>query len=251
MQLARASTYHRRKAGPSNAFRYSVDYVLCDMEADARLPWFMSRNRRNLASVWDRDHGGERGAGTGAAWVRRVLDSHNIGAQLAACRILLLAQPRMAGYLFNPVSFWLVTDEDDTVRAFIAEVNNTMGDRHSYLCHHTDLRPIRPEDTMTARKVFHVSPFQEIKGTYRFNLTFKPDSFMVRIDLDQGERGFLATLTGTRLPLTSARILHSALRRPLGSLRVVALIHWQAVKLLIKGAPFKKRPLPPSNEVST
>ena len=251
MQLMRASTFHRRKAGPTNGFRYSVDYVLCEPDAAAGLPWLMSRNKRNVAAVWDKDHGGMRGAGRGTTWVRQVLGEHGLGADLAACKILLLAQPRILGFVFNPVAFWLIVDADDRLRAFIAEVNNTMGDRHSYLCHHPDLRPISPKDAMCAKKVFHVSPFQKIEGDYSFNFDYSPDKIMVRIDLTHEGGGFLATLTGARLPLTSARIAHSIARRPLGSLRVVALIHWQAIKLLAKGAPFRKRPKPPAQEVSS
>ena len=87
--------------------------------------------------------------------------------------MLLLAQPRLAGFLFDPVSFWLCVDGEGALRAVIAEVNNIFGDRHSYLCVHADGRPIRPEDEMTAAKVFHVSPFQDIAGgyTFRFRLS--------------------------------------------------------------------------------
>ena len=250
MQLLRASTYHRRKAGPTNGFRYTVDYVLTEPEQEHPMPWLMSRNRRNLTALWDNDHGGERGNGTGAAWVREVLAARGLD-QLAGCRVLLLAHPRVLGFVFNPVSFWLIMDGDEDLRAFIAEVNNTMGDRHSYLCHHPDLRPIGPKDAMRAQKVFHVSPFQKIAGDYTFNISLTPQAFSVRIDLTHEGGGFLATLTGKRQPLTSASILYSVARRPLGSLRVVALIHWQAIKLLAKGAPFRKRPTPPAQEVSS
>ncbi len=84
MQLLRASTYHRRKAGPTNGFRYTVDYVLTEPEQEHPMPWLMSRNRRNLTALWDNDHGGERGNGTGAAWVREVLAARGLD-QLAAC----------------------------------------------------------------------------------------------------------------------------------------------------------------------
>jgi DUF1365 family protein len=248
-QLLQASTYHRRIGGPSNAFRYTVDYVLSEPEARPKLPWLLSRNRFNLASINDRDHGGARGDGRGAVWVRDVLYAHQLD-EIAGMRVLLLAQPRMLGHLFNPVSFWLIVDENDNLRAFIAEVNNTMGDRHSYLCHHPDLRPIRPEDVLSAQKVFHVSPFQKIGGGYKFNLGYSKDAISVRIDFRHEGAGLLATLAGKRKPLGSLALLGSALRRPAGSLRVVVLIHWQAIKLLAKGAPFRRRTPPPEAEVT-
>jgi DUF1365 family protein len=247
-ELISGHTYHRRFGGPENAFRYGVDYVLLEPEAEARGPGLFSRNRFNLAAVHDRDHGGPRGEGSGAAWVREVLRAH--GLELERHRVLLLAQPRVLGHVFNPVCFWMVVDADDALRAVIVEVNNTFGDRHSYLCHHDDLRPIRPRDTLGARKVFHVSPFQPVDGEYAFRFDLSPGHVGVRIDYRHGNGGLLATLTGKRAPLTSRALLAAALRRPVGSLRVIALIYAQAVKLRAKGAVYRTRPAPPAAEVT-
>jgi len=248
-ELLQASTYHKRIGGPDNAFRYSVDYVLSEPEKDAQLPVLLSRNGYNIASINDRDHGGLRKAGQGAAWVREVLQDHGL-EPLFDCRILLLAQPRMMGYLFNPVSFWLIVDAQDQLRAFIAEVNNTFGDRHSYLCSHDDLRPITADDTIDARKLLHVSPFQKVAGHYRFRIDYTQSHIGIRIGFTDGEKGLVATLSGKRQPLNSIAIVSSLLRRPLGSARVVALIYWQALVLFLKGAQYRARPLPPSTEVS-
>jgi uncharacterized protein len=93
-------TFHGRKGAVANAFRYGVDYVLLD-PATARGPGLFGRNRRNLTSVWDVDHGGAPGQGRGADWVREVLAENGLpGSE----RILLLAQPRVMGHVFNPVS---------------------------------------------------------------------------------------------------------------------------------------------------
>ena len=248
-ELVQAHTYHRRLGGPDNAFRYSVDYVLTEPEARSALPWLMSRNRFNIAAQHDRDHGGIRGEGRGAVWVREVLRAHGLDA-LAEMKVLLLAQPRLLGHLFNPVSFWLIVDEHDRLRAFIAEVNNTMGDRHSYLCRKPDLSPIVEADTLEAEKVFHVSPFQKVEGGYKFNLHYGPDDIRVRIDFRRPGGGLLATLNGPRKPLTSPAIIGSLIRRPFGSLRVVALILWQAIKLKLKGAEFRRHPAPPEQEIT-
>ena len=132
-------TYHGRKGAVSNGFRYSVDYVLLDAEAPLRTPALFRRNGPGVAVLNDRDHGGAPGQGTGAIWVRDVLRQHQIRD---VARIELLAQPRVLGHVFNPVSFWLCRRKDDALIAVIAEVTNTYGDRHSYLCAHPDLRPI-------------------------------------------------------------------------------------------------------------
>ncbi len=248
-EFLKSHTYHKRIGGPDNAFRYSMDCVLLEPEAATPIPALFSRNRRNLAAVHDKDHGGQPGQGRGAAWVREVLGEWGLDT-LRNMRILLLTQPRMFGYLFNPVSFWLVVDDQDHLRAFIAEVNNTYGDRHSYLCHHDDLRPIEAGDTLATQKVFHVSPFQKIGGEYRFRVDYAPTHVGVRIDFRLGNGGLLATLAGKREPLTSRALIWSAIRRPFGSLRVMGLIHWQAVKLKLKGATFHKRPEPPTEEVT-
>ncbi|MCG6883500.1 MAG: DUF1365 domain-containing protein [Silicimonas sp.] len=242
----RGTTFHGRKGQTQNAFRYSVDYVLVDAEAALSRPWLFSRNKRGLVSLHDSDHGGAPRSGDGPSWVRRVLAD----APFAIHRIELLAQPRVFGHVFNPVAFWLVRDEDDALRTVIAEVTNTYGDRHSYLCHRDDFAPIARSDTLESRKIFHVSPFQPIEGGYTFRFDIGADRIGIWIDLAVGDGGLLATLTGKRAPLTNAGIVGAMLRRPLGSRRVLGLIHWQALKLWWKGVAFRPRPEPPAEEVS-
>ena len=239
----RGQTFHGRKGDAANAFRYAVDYVL--LEPDTAVgPRLFSRNRGNLTSLHDADHGGVPGQGRGVEWVRQVLAQHGLPGQ----RIELLAQPRVLGHVFNPVAFWLC--HEDGLRVVIAEVTNTYGDRHSYLCHRDDLGPIGPTDRMAAQKVLHVSPFQPVSGGYEFRFDIRPDRIGIWIDYTAGTGGLVATLTGKRRPLTNAAILGACLRRPFGSRRVLALIHWQALKLWLKGAAFRSRPVPPVDEVS-
>jgi uncharacterized protein len=242
----RGETFHGRKGAVKNQFRYGVDYLLLNPET-AKGPRLFSRNQRNLTSLYDADHGGVPKHGTGVQWVRDVLASH---ALPGADRILLLAQARVMGHVFNPVSFWLCYDTADALRVVIAEVSNTFGDRHSYLCHRDDHGTITREDTLTATKIFHVSPFQPVEGGYKFRFDIGPDKIGIWIDYSTGDGGLYATLTGPRKPLTNAAILLACLRRPFGSRRVLALIHWQAVKLAIKGARYRPRPEPPVDEIT-
>ena len=240
-------TWHSRRGARKNAFRYGVDYVLLDAEAPVSGPRLFGRNRGALTSLWDSDHGGPPQQGTGAVWVRQVLEAHQIALR---GRIDLLAQPRVLGHVFNPVSFWLIHDEAGVLRAVIAEVSNTFGDRHSYLCAHPDLRPVTKDETLDAQKLMHVSPFQPVEGGYTFRFDITPQAIGIWIDYTRGDGGLIATLTGKRAPLTNAGILRAALRRPFGSRRVLALIHWQALKLWWKGAGYRPRPEPPPSEVS-
>ncbi|MBF9029602.1 DUF1365 family protein [Rhodobacterales bacterium HKCCE3408] len=242
-------TFHGRRGPVDNAFRYRVDYVALDPEAPVTGPRLFSRNRANLTSIHDIDHGGAPGQGRGAQWVREVLAANGL-SDATSGRLTLMAQPRVLGHVFNPVSFWLAHDAEDRLRVVIAEVTNTFGDRHSYLCHRDDLAPIESSDVIEARKVFHVSPFQPVAGGYRFRFDIGPDRVAIRIEYTEGNGGLIATLTGPRRPLTDAAILGACLRRPFGSRRVLGLIHWQALKLWWKGAQYRPRPVPPAEEVS-
>ena len=241
-------TYHGRKGEVANAFRYSVDYMLLDAEAQVTAPSLFARNGRALMALDDIDHGGPPKNGRGAAWVRDVLEAHQV---TGVARIEILAQPKVLGHVFNPVSFWLCRRiNDDALIAVIAEVTNTFGDRHSYLVHHSDLRPIAPADRLKATKILHVSPFQPVEGGYEFRFDIRDDRIGIWIDYTRGQGGVIATLTGRRAVLTNRSILRAALRRPLGARRVLALIHWQAFRLWIKRAVYRARPLPPKDEVS-
>lgn len=257
LSLVTGNTYHGRHGQIANRFRYGVDYVLADLDEQAgsgraktqSIPALFSFEKVNLFSLYRRDHGGQRRQGMGADWVRAVLLDQGF-THLLNGRIRLLAQPRVLGHVFNPVSFWLVYDPQDDLALVIAEVNNTFGDRHSYLCYNDDLRPITANDQLDARKIFHVSPFQEISGSYHFRFDIRKDALHIVIDFRNGQEGVLATYTGAIAPLSNRAILRSVFRRPFGSLRVLALIHWQALKLKLKGARYLSRPVPPTKEIS-
>jgi hypothetical protein len=242
----KGETFHGRRGSVGNDFRYRVDYVLLDPQ-DTLGPALFSRNQGNLTSLWDKDHGGAPKAGRGLEWVHEVLAAQGLPG---GDSVLLLAQPRVLGHVFNPVSFWLCHDAAGALRVVIAEVSNTFGDRHSYLCHRDDLGPIAREDVISARKIFHVSPFQPVEGGYTFRFDIRPDRIGIWIDYTTQSGGLLATLTGKLVPLTNRAILATCLRRPFGSRRVLALIHWQALKLWAKGARFYTRPDPPKDEVT-
>ena len=242
------STTHARRGAIGNAFRYGVDYEMIDPEVRSGGPLLFSRNRFNLTAIHDRNHGGCVGAGIGANWAWSVLE--DAGLDRGGVTLRLLTQPSYLGYTFNPVSFWIAW-RDDALIAVIAEVNNPFGDRHSYLCRLPKFAPIDPETRITASKALHVSPFQTIEGEYHFNFDITPSQVRIRILHENGDEGVIATLSGAVRPLSSRSILWASLRRPAGALRTIALIHWQALILKLKGARYRRRPLPPSHEVSS
>ncbi|NIZ12812.1 DUF1365 domain-containing protein [Phaeobacter sp. HF9A] len=240
LEHIQARTLHARRGKLKNTFSYGVDFVLTDLSA--KTPWLMSRNRFNLWSLWDRQHGGARGGGRGLAWFEQVLQER--GFDTKGAELLLLTQPSFLWFHFNPVSFWIAL-VDGRPRAFVAEVNSTFGQRHCYFCAHEDFRPIERSDALIAEKLMHVSPFQEIAGHYRFHFGFSDARIDIRIVFENEDQGVLATLSGNRHVATNGSLLWAALRRPLGAVRVLTLIHWQAAILYLKRAPFlRKQPAP-------
>ena len=245
----RAVTAHRRHDAPDYRFAHKVDYVLIDPEAELPGLRLFSRNRRNLAAVNDADYGFGGETGTGPEWARK--SAQRLGhpeAQSAPLR--LLSAPRLLGGQFNPVSFWLFLDGSGGLSAVLAEVNNTYGDRHGYLCHNPGFRPITAADRLEVAKVFHVSPFRKVAGSYGFTFDVREDRIAVRIEHRRGDDRLVATLAGVPEPLTDAAILRAVLRRPFAPVRTLALIYWHALRLRLKGASFRARPAPPIKEVS-
>jgi DUF1365 family protein len=240
-------TTHTRRGEVQHKFRYGVDYVLLDAEAPVAGPRLFSRNRFNIASIHDCDHGGPVKEGRGPVWARQVLAEN--GLSNTQLKLMLLTQPRFLGYGFNPVSFWLVLDEGSLI-AVIAEVSTPFGDRHSYLCHQPDFAPITKDTRITAPKSLHVSPFQEVKGIYEFGFDVSTDQISIRILHRNGDEGVLATLSGPRNPMTNAGLVRASLHRPFGALRTIVLIYWQALRLKLKGAKYRTCPTPPNSEVT-
>lgn len=240
-----AKTLHARRGAIKNAFTYGVDFVLTDLSDAPQM--LLSRNRFNLWSIHDKHHGGPKGQGRGVAWFEAQLRAQGFPVERAS--LLLLTQPSFLWFHFNPVSFWIALI-DEQPAAFIAEVNSTFGQRHCYFCAHEDFRPIEKADKLRAKKLMHVSPFQKVEGVYTFNFQMTSAHIDIRISYENDGQGVLATLQGARQNATSRSLLFAALRRPIGAGRVVALIHWQAIKLYLKRAPFLKKQPPPEQLIS-
>ncbi len=240
-QLVAGEVTHRRMRPVRHDFTYPAFCLRLPLSQLAALERSGLRwNRRGLVSFDDRDHGPRDGTPL-APWLH---------AQLAAAgitvdgEIVLHAFPRMLGYVFNPVSFWVCHDRTGAVRAVLVEVNNTFGETHRYLLAHDDGRPLRSGETLTARKDFHVSPFCAVRGHYTFRFHFGPDRWLARIDYFDGDAAtpLLEThISGTieALPARGAALFW---RYRWFTLGVVARIHWQAARLWAKRVPFFRKP---------
>jgi DUF1365 family protein len=234
---------HERFAPAHNAFRYRIYQLLLDLdELDdlARAIPFLSVDRRNLVEVRAADHLGNP--------ARSIRDNvrdwlRESGVNVPGGRIELLTHARTFGYVFNPVSFYFLRHPDDSLACVVAEVHNTFGERWPYLLGAPHERDDDGRMRFSAEKCFHVSPFMDVSGTYRFLLGEPGERLMMRIDEERdGERFFRAVLTGRRQPLTSAALAQALVRYPWVTGQVMGRIHWQALQLWRKRVPFHRKP---------
>ena len=243
---------HRRLIPVGHAFSYGVFYLRVPLSQIAMLPnrWF-SVNRFNLLSFFTRDYGARDGTDL-ATWAQKILREH--GIKKADGEIVLQTFPRILGYVFNPISIWYCYDQAGLLRAAICEVSNTFGEHHNYLLAHDDARAITPDDWLNAEKCFHVSPFCEVRGQYRFRFEQTSSRAFAEIDYYVGatntDKLMVTTIHGTPRPLTSRAALRAFLVYPLMTFGVVIRIHWQAVKLWVKRVPWFSKPAPPVIETT-
>jgi len=253
LRLFRGVLFHERRVPPKYRFRYRVFSLLADIdrldEADRRHRVF-SHNRFNLLALHDRDHGPKDG-GPLRPWIDARLAA--AGIELAGGRVELLCYPRVLGYVFNPLSLWFCRHADGHLRAVLCEVRNTFGEWHGYLLH-DDGRPLPERLQDQAHKVFHVSPFLPRRGDYRFRVSAPGRRYAVSINWHDDKQpehpALLAVQSGDEHAAGDAGLLRAAVAVPLMTLKVIAAIHWHALKIWLRGGRFHRKPAPPATEIS-
>lgn len=231
-----ATVGHARRAvdggaAVDNAFSYRAHMWLVDLADLPRLP----RGLGWLARFEARDHLGDPGA-TIRGNIEKFLAPH--GIDLTGGRVLMLANARVAGYVFNPISVHWCYRAGGELACLVAEVHNTYGERHAYL-----LDP-DPGGRAETDKAFYVSPFLTVDGRYLMRFSPPGPTVSVTMALRQGgQTPFTATLRGTAKAATLGTILRTSLRQPLMPLRVSALIRYQGIKLWLRRLPVIHRPV--------
>ncbi len=239
-QLAIGTVRHLRLRPAVHRFDYPTYFLLLPLRALRAQPdAALVRNGFGLVSFHDRDHGD--GRTDCLAWLDEQLARE--GVDDADGEVWLQTYPRVLGYAFKPVSFWYCHRRDGTLAAIVAEVNNTFGERHCYLLRGAELDWGR---ALHARKVFHVSPFCQVAGEYRFRFARGEDRIVARVEHHDGDGPLLLTsVSGALADATRARQRRAFFGQPLMTLGVIVRIHWQALRLLAKRVPIVRKPAAP------
>jgi DUF1365 family protein len=238
-KLINCEVMHQRLSPRKNAFKYDVYYLgipLSQIESNA-IGETLNLNRFGLHSFYEKDHGYRDGTSL-KAWLYDMFDAYKFEKPK---EVFLISMPRILGYVFNPVSFWFCWNSKDELYAVVSEVNNTFGETHSYLTYLDD------KDTngnYVAKKVFHVSPFLEREGYYDFQFSLSDDSIKIHINLfdNNKEKILLTSLSGKFDDLNSMSLKRAFFRVPFATMKSIFLIHFQAVKLLLKKIKFISKP---------
>jgi DUF1365 family protein len=227
---------HTRSAPVRHAFAHRTYQWLVDLDHLPRPRWPLAA----LARFRAKDHFGDP-ASTIRANVDAFLAAN--GIDLRGGRVLMLANARVLGYVFNPLSVFWVYYSDGSLAAVIAEVHNTYGERHCYLL------PAAGDGRYATDKDFYVSPFYEVAGVYRMHLPEPGQRLSLAIRLTPPDgRPFAATLRGCRRPAKPAAIIATAIRYPWATVVVTLRIRWHGIRLLLRGLPVVPRPAHRSQE---
>jgi DUF1365 family protein len=247
--LYAGAVVHARLRPVRHRLRYRMLTMLLDLDElpdlDRRLTLF-GHNRRALFAFHDADHGDGS-----ATPLRAQVDALLSGAGIdpTGGRIRVLCMPRVLGMVFNPITVFFCHGADGDLQAMLYEVNNTFGQRHSYLI--AVEGPVHGALRQRCDKRFYVSPFMDMGLAYTFRVTMPGENFSLAVDAhDEAGPLLLAIFAGRRQPLTNAGLLRAFLAHPLLALRVLGGIHWEALKLWRKGLRLRPRPAPPAEPVT-
>ena len=239
---------HKRFKPKKHFFKYSVFSIFLDLDEINELEKeisFFSYNKFNILSFFDKDHGNRDGSSI-KDWIIQVLQKKNISTK--NIKIKILCYPRIFGYVFNPLSIFFIYDTDSNPIAILYEVKNTFGEQHTYVF------KINIKDqhiSNNCKKKFYVSPFMDLESKYFFKVLIPNERLSVIIDQRDKEGKLLfASQDGERVKISSKNLLISYLKHPLMTLKIISAIHYEALKLWIKGVKLVKKNFKIKNNTS-
>lgn len=237
---------HHRLRPKRHRFVYKVYSTLVDLDRRHEiggLSRFLSHNRWNLFSIHDKDHGPADG-GDLRSWADNLF--HEAGLEKRPFRIMLLCYPRIFGAVFNPLSVYFAYDEKNRLVGVIYEVRNTFGERHSYVATVKKGELTASGLRQSRKKLFYVSPLMDMDMRYHFHLKPPGDAIAVRIlETDAAGPFLVATFHGTAQLVSSRTLAQQAIRVPFQTFKVVAAIHYEALRIWLKGVRLRDRPVAP------
>tara|TARA_Y100000741_G_scaffold79526_1_gene58121 strand:- start:206 stop:973 length:768 start_codon:yes stop_codon:yes gene_type:complete len=238
---------HKRFKPKYHYFKYNVFSLFLDLDEinliQKKIKIF-SNNSFNILSFCDKDHGPRDGSNL-KNWVIENLKSNNI--KFENIKVKLLCYPRIFGYVFNPLSIFFVYDNRSKIIAVLYEVKNTFGEQHTYIFKVEDENII----TNSCDKKFFVSPFIEMKSKYSFRIIKPEKKLSVSIDQSDMEGKLLyASQDGVAKEINNKNMLLSYISHPLMTFKVIAAIHFEALKLWLKGVKLVKKKINLKNNIT-
>ncbi len=238
---------HKRFKPKYHYFKYNVFSLFLDLDEinliQKKIKIF-SNNSFNILSFFDKDHGPRDGSNL-KNWVIENLKLNNI--KFENIKVKLLCYPRIFGYVFNPLSIFFVYDNYSKIIAVLYEVKNTFGEQHTYIFKVEDENII----TNSCDKKFFVSPFIEMKSKYRFRIIKPEKKLSVSIDQSDMEGKLLyASQDGVAKEINNKNMILSYISHPLMTFKVIAAIHFEALKLWLKGVKLVKKKINLKNNIT-
>lgn len=236
-RLLEAEVFHKRHTPAVHVFKHKVCFLALNLDEPVRSK-FLSVNRFNLFSWHFKDYGFAKFTNPKQHVLDTILPFHP--GFKAITSIVLITLPKVLGYGFNPVSFWLCFNQG--LIAVLAEVNNTFGDRHSYLCFHPDLRTIQPDDWFYHDKLMYVSPFCKVEGKYDLRFDVSEEKTLININYKTETGKLLSTsINAKSKPLNEKNLLKYFFIYPFMSFKIIFLIHYHVFRIWMKKVPFSKK----------
>ena len=249
--ILEALIYHKRHRPKKYDFSHTSFFLFLNItrEINKIKTNLLSVNKWNIYSLFWKDYGFERFSDPDQ-YVKNILLKYKLPSDMVM-NIILVTMPRVLGYVFNPVSFWLCFDQNDELLVVLSEVNNTFGERHTYLCFNKDLSPIQKNNFIHREKVFHVSPFCEVSGHYKFKFNITPNNMKIDINYYQDNKILISTFISCyKKELSDKKLIKYFFFYPFVTFKVMILIHYHALRLFMKKIPYFKKPIRPKDNIT-